>query len=106
MARSLPREVAELAFDLGLHVERLLTARDAAGVARLDQLADLVGYPGIGRGGRPGERPQLLLDVDGRLAAGGAAGVARLEHLADLVVALGEVHRPGARRAAGPRVAV
>src|SRR5438045_51953 len=98
MARRLPREVAELTLDFGLHVERLLPAGDPPRVARLNERPDLLHDLGILRRGRPRELLKLLLDVDRRLAAGHAARVAGLEHLADLVVAVGPADRRRSRR--------
>src|SRR5215203_4240021 len=112
MRGRLPRELAKLTRDLGLDVERLLAARHPAGVAGLDQRADLLEDLGVGDVIPPARRPdqlgQLGLDVPGGLAAGGTASVARLEHLADLVVALRLAHRRrcGPARPARAHVAV
>ena len=62
----LPQTLRDLLFD----VERRLAARHPAGVARLDELANLGRQLGVGGG--CGERAELGLDVDRRLAAGGA----------------------------------
>src|SRR4051794_19095816 len=97
MGGSLPREIAELPFDLGVHVERFLAASDAACVTRLDEGSDLLEDLGIGRRGRPRELAQLRLDVDRLLAARLPSRVARLEHLADVVLALGPGRRRGRR---------
>src|SRR5215210_8609018 len=108
MRGSLPREIAELTRDLGLHVERLLAACDAARVAGLDELADLLEDLRI-RGCRPArsdELRELALDVDGRAALCRAARVAGLEHLADVLLALGGGDRRGLRVGARAHVPV
>src|SRR3954463_8115450 len=105
MARRLPREVAELTLDLGLHVERLLAAGDPPRVARLHEGPDLLHDLGILRRRRPRELLQLLLDVERGLAAGQPAGVAGLAHLTDLVLALCPADRRGSGRVR-PQVAV
>src|SRR4051794_23616483 len=104
MRRRLPREVAELTFDLGLDVERLLAARDPARVAGLDELADLLEDLGIRRRRGPCELRELALDVDRRATLRRPAGVAGLEHLADVLLALRGADRSG--RSARPRVQV
>src|SRR3954454_11770714 len=86
-SRSAAAELAQLARDLGLDVERLAPPAGAALVARDDERADL-GLEGRGLPGPPVERAQLHLDVDRIEAAAPAALVARLEQLADLLVAL------------------
>src|SRR4051794_39693599 len=98
MAGSLPRQIPQLSRDFGVDVQRLLAARDAAAVAGLDELADLLDDRRIPRDRippTPRELGQLGLHVPRLAAVGGPQRVAGLEHLADLVVAL---------RAAGRRV--
>ena len=79
-------ELAQLARDLGLDVERLAPPAHAALVARDDERAHLGFEAGVR--GRPVELAQLRLDVDRLEAAAAAALVARLEQLANLLVAL------------------
>ena len=68
-------QLAHLALDLGLDVERLAPAAHAAGVAREHVLADLRAQGVVDH--RRGEAAELLLDVDrraGRPRRGGRCG--------------------------------
>src|SRR4051794_31461457 len=85
-------ELAELAFDLLLDVERLLPLPLPALIPGHHQLADLLAEGAIAAQVGPGgiRREQLLdlgLDVEGLAAPGDATIRARLDHLADLLLA-------------------
>ena len=95
----LSAELAQLALDLGLDVERRLAARHAPRVARDDELADSVAQRRVDAPARSA-RCSSASTSSGGLAARGAAGVAGLEHLADLGLALGRVD---VRRRSAPR---
>src|SRR5919201_2211154 len=81
-------EVAELALDLGLDVERLLAPPGAALVTGDDELADLLDQRAVSREATAlglGEQPlELGLDIERLLAAGALPVGLGLEHLADL----------------------
>ncbi len=86
-------EVAQLALDLGVDVQRLLALARTALVAGDDELADLLAQRGVGLGDRGrallGSQPlELRLDVERRLAAGALAVGLGLEQLAQLGVGL------------------
>ena len=103
-ARSIPdrrgdsgAEVADLALDLGLDVERLLAVARAPLVAGDHELADLVAQLGIDR--RRGEQRRSSASTSsGASPRASRRSLLGLEHLADLVVALGARR---ARRAGG-----
>src|SRR5581483_1390751 len=109
-------EVAELALDLGVDVQRLLTHSDPPLVAGDDELADLLAQLPVGGQGGGGALAQELLElalhVERRLPAGGLAVGLRLEELADLRLAHGgglallARARRGARAARAPGVEV
>ncbi len=92
-------ELAQLAVDLGLDVQRLAAAGNQAVVASDHELADLVAQARVDDGRR--EPRQLGLDVDRGLAAGLAAVVGGGEELADLVVSLAQGARAARRRGRG-----
>src|SRR4051794_27069305 len=86
-------KLAQLAVDLGVHVEGLLALAQTALVAGHDELANLlaearVGAPRVAREGR-----QLGVDVQLGLAARHPPVGLRLEHLADLLLHLGAAGR-------------
>ncbi len=79
-------DVRDLPLDLGLDVERWLSAPLPPLVAGDHELADLRSQPGVDGG--PGEAAELLVHVERRLPAARATLVLRLQHLADFLVAL------------------
>src|SRR5215210_898690 len=90
IGRTLPGQLAQLALDLLLDVERLLALARTPLVARDDQRPDLLAKACVDRLGRGrGEALELGLDVHGLLAAPSTALVAGGEQLPDLSVALG-----------------
>src|SRR5205807_1334539 len=92
-AKRAPR-LAWSAVDLGLDVERLLAARDAAVVARDHELTDLLPQRAVGgRRAAARQRRDLRVDVERLLAAHHAARRLRLDELPDLRVGLGPRRR-------------
>src|SRR4051794_20595176 len=87
MAGRLPVLAQKAPLDLGPHVERRLTARDAARVARLHEGPDLGSQLLVRR------RSLERREVQGGPPAGRAAGVGGLELLLDLLVAEWVVRR-------------
>src|SRR5918996_107115 len=106
MRATSPAQRAQLALDLGVHVERLLALAHPALVARDHELADLLAQLVVDAGRLLREGCQLGLDVERRLPARLATGRLGLEHLADLLAGLGAVWRRGGRLALHDQVAV
>src|SRR5215207_9300284 len=98
-----PAQVAQLAVDLGLDIERRLSLASASLVARDDQLADLLAERGVRTATRRRAREgvDLGVDVERGLPAGLAPRRLGLDQLADLRARLrvgGGAPGGGARR--------
>src|SRR5579871_2856124 len=93
-------ELAQLALDLRLDVERGLAVTLATVVAGQDEGAHLLAQLGIDRGNGGGQARELLVDIERRLAPAGPPYVAGFEHLANLPLAHGRRLRSAGRAGA------
>ncbi len=85
----MPAQLAYLAFDLGLHIERRLASSLPAVVTRNHELPNLLAQSRIDRG--RGQALKLAFVVHGRLSPPAPKFIARCEELPDLLLALAAV---------------